>query len=72
MGNCNITAAKPDIQFQNDPIPLDEVNKFFGGKTSTYRLNHHVAGRLKGRGLMKAGKVVDTGGSSSKVESTVQ
>ena len=27
LGNCNITAAKPTNQFQNDPMPTNEVQK---------------------------------------------
>jgi len=43
VGNCNITAAKSDIQFQNDPMPLDEVNRILWWENiSLDGLNHRV------------------------------
>jgi len=63
VANCEIRAARPDIQ---SPMPNTDSEKIaWWDSVSLERLNKRTWGHLKGRALQKAKRIVDKNGSIS-------
>ena len=66
VANYTIRGTKPIGQFQNDPMPVNEVAKIIWlENVNPDRLNYRVYGELKGKALKKAQKIVNANGSLS-------
>ena len=67
VANCNIihAPAKPIGQFQNDPIPVNEVKIIWWENINPYRLNNRLYGKLKGKALRNAQRIVNPNNSLS-------
>ena len=64
VANCQIRAALPAAEFQHIPMPTNEVERIIWFETiHPERLNRRVYGKLKGRALKKAQKLVDSDGA---------
>jgi hypothetical protein len=67
VANCNIIrAAKPAAQFQNNPMPVNEVEKIIWWENvNTNRFNNRVYDKLKGKALRKAQRIINATDSLS-------
>jgi hypothetical protein len=60
VANCSIRAAKLAKEYQNMPMQTNEVEKvIWWNSVPSNRLNHRVYGRLKGKALTKAQRLVN-------------
>jgi hypothetical protein len=65
VANCSIRAEKPAQEYQNMPMPTNEVEKiiwFESAGLPSDRLNKRQFGYLKGKALTKAQKIVNENG----------